>query len=169
MTVIGVRVRVSPAANDVVVLLKDEQQGRAVPILIGPHEGVAIASAQSGLSAGRPGPYDLLVAVLDATKAPLERVEIVELREGIFISELVLANGVRVDSRTSDAIAVALRADVEVYCAEDIVDEAGLFLDLVGEEDEMYLSRSEDTEAEVAQFRTFLDEVSPEDFDLPEE
>ena len=170
MSVIGVRVRVSPAANDVVVLLKDEEQGRAVPILIGPHEGVAIASAQSGLTAGRPGPYDLIVSLLEATRAPLERVEIVELRDGVFIAELVLAGGVRVDSRTSDAIAVALRAEVEVYCAEEIVEEASLYLDLVGEEDdEMYLSKTDDTEAEVAQFRSFLDDVSPSDFDRPEE
>src|SRR5690625_436466 len=135
MSVIGVRVRVSPAANDVVVLLKDEEQGRAVPILIGPHEGVAIASAQSGLTAGRPGPYDLIVSLLEATRAPLERVEIVELRDGVFIAELVLAGGVRVDSRTSDAIAVALRAEAEGYCAEESVEEAGLHLDLAGQGD----------------------------------
>lgn len=170
MTVIGVRVRVSPTANDVVVLLQEEGEGRAVPILIGPHEGVAIASAQSGVTTGRPGPYDLLVAVLEATEASLERIEIVELKDGVFYSELVLSNGARVDSRTSDAIAVALRAEVEVLCAEAVVDEAGMFIDLAGDEDdEMYMSRSVDAEAEVAEFRSFLDEVDPADFDLPKE
>lgn len=169
MTIIGVRVRVSPASNDVVVLLREEEQGRAVPILIGPHEGVAIASAQSGVRTGRPGPYDLMVSLLEASGVSLQRVEIVELRDGIFISELVLSNGTRVDSRTSDAIAVALRADVDVYCQEDIVDEAGLFLDAHDEEEEMYLSRTEDTEAEVEEFRSFLDDVDPADFGTAEE
>lgn len=169
MTIIGVRVRVSPTANDVVVLLREEEQGRAVPILIGPHEGVAIASAQSGVRSGRPGPYDLLISILEAAGTALQRVEIVELRDGIFIAELVLANGKRVDSRTSDAIAVALRAEVEVYCAEAIVEEAGLLLDLSSEDEDMYLSRTEDTEAEVAEFRTFLDEVDPADFGKKDE
>lgn len=169
MTIIGVRVRVSPTANDVVVLLREEEQGRAVPILIGPHEGVAIASAQSGVRSGRPGPYDLLISTLEATGTSLQRVEIVELRDGIFIANLVLANGKRVDSRTSDAIAIALRAEVEVYCAETVVEEAGLLLDLSSEDEDMYLSRTEDTEAEVAEFRTFLDEVDPADFGKKEE
>ncbi len=169
MTIIGVRVRVSPTANDVVVLLRDETSGRAVPILIGPHEGVAIASAQSGLSSGRPGPYDLLLAALDAAEVSLTGVEIIELREGIFISELLLSNGKRVDSRTSDAIALALRADVDVMCAKEIVQEAGLHLDTASEDEDMYLSRSEDTEAEVAEFRSFLEDVDPADFGSAED
>ncbi len=169
MTIVGVRVRVSPSSNDVVVLLREEERGRAVPILIGPHEGVAIASAQSGVSAGRPGPYELLVSVLDASENHLERVEVIALRDGIFVAELVLSNGKRVDSRTSDAIAVALRAEVDVYCAEEIVDEAGLILDSATDEEEMYLSHKEDTEAEVAEFRSFLEEVDPADFGNPEE
>lgn len=167
MTVIGVRVRVSPTSNDVVVLLREEDQGRAVPILIGPHEGVAIASAHSGVHSGRPGPYELILGVLEACGGVLDKVEIKELRDGIFISELVLTDGTRVDSRTSDAIAVALRADVSVYCAPDIVEEAGLVLD-VSEEEDLYLSREPDPEAEVAEFRTFLEDVSPEDFGTPE-
>lgn len=169
MTILGVRVRVSPTANDVVVLLREEEQGRAVPILIGPHEGVAIASVQSGLTTGRPGPYDLILSVIDATGVSLDQVEIVELREGIFIAELVLSNGERIDSRTSDAIAVALRADVDVYCAKDIVEEAGLFLDVDGDEEDTYHVREEETEEEVAQFRSFLDEVDPADFGKADE
>lgn len=164
MTVLGVRVRVSPSANDVVVLLREEQGVRALPILIGPHEGVAIASAQSGVLPGRPGPYDLLLSALDATGTTLESVEITELKDGIFISELLLSNGKRIDSRTSDAIALALRADVTVFCSEEIVDEAGLYFDSSSEDEELYLSRDSDTEAEVAQFRSFLEGISPEDF-----
>lgn len=169
MTIIGVRVRVSPTANDVVVLLREENGQRTIPILIGPHEGVAIASAQSGVSAGRPGPYDLLLAALEAAGSELQKVQIVELREGIFISELHLSNSARVDSRTSDAIALALRAEVDVYCAEEIVDEAGLYLDATTDDADMYLSKREDTEAEVAEFRSFLDEVDPADFGSAEE
>lgn len=169
MTIIGVRVRVSPSANDVVVLLREEHGEKAVPILIGPHEGVAIASAQTRVSPGRPGPYDLLLAALDATDTTLEKVEIIELRGGVFISELILSNGKRVDSRTSDAIALALRADAEVFCANEIVEEAGLYLDTADDNEEMYLSRNQDAEAELAEFRSFLEEVDPADFESEEE
>lgn len=169
MTVLGVRVRVLPTANDVVVLLKEEQGARALPILIGPHEGVAIASAQSGVNSGRPGPYDLLLTSLSAAGASIESVEIVALQDGIFMAELVLSNGERVDSRTSDAIALALRADAPVFCAADIVDAAGLHIDSESDDEELYLSRDDDTETEVAQFRSFLDEVDPEDFRAAEE
>src|SRR5699024_131934 len=99
----------------------------------------------------------------------LTGVEIIELREGIFISELLLSNGKRVDSRTSDAIALALRADVDVMCAKEIVQEAGLHLDTASEDEDMYLSRSEDTEAEVAEFRSFLEHVDPADFGSAED
>lgn len=170
MTVMGVRVRVTPEANDVVVLLREEDdRRRAVPILIGPHEGVAIASAQSRLKPSRPGPYDLVIAALNACTTRLERVEIIELTDGIFFAELVLSNGTRIDSRTSDAVALALRADVDIYCAEEIVNEAGLVLESETEDEEMYMSHSADPEEELAEFRSFLDDVDPADFADPEE
>lgn len=167
MDVLGVRVRVSASMHDVVVLLHQSDGELALPILIGPHEGVAIAAAQSGLRPPRPGPYELLLASLQAADTGLERVHIVELAEGTFIAELVLANGRRVDSRASDAIALAIRAGVGVWCAEQVLAEAGVELTADGEE--VYLANHSDPDAEVAEFREFLDSVAPEDFVLPEE
>lgn len=166
MNVLGVRVRVSASMHDVVVLLHQSDGDLALPILIGPHEGVAIAAAQSGLRPPRPGPYELLLASVAAAGSELTRVAIVELAEGTFIAELVLANGARVDSRASDAIALAIRAQVEVWCAEEVLAEAGV--ELTHEAEDVYLANHGDPEEEVAEFRQFLDSVTPEDFIDPE-
>lgn len=173
MGVLGVRVRVSEPEHDVLVVLSETEGELSLPIVIGPHEGVAIATAQAGVRSPRPGPHDLLLATLRAVDARLEYVTICALREGTFIAELVLSNGSRVDSRASDAIALALRAGVEVWCADDVLDAAAVVMateDPEGEDleegDEVSLTPDPaPTEAEVAQFRQFLDEVEPSDFD----
>ena len=178
------RVRVHAPEHDVLVVLSEADGPLSLPIVIGPHEGVAIATAQAGMQSPRPGPHDLLLGTLAATGIGLDRVNIVELREGTFLAELVLSNGRRVDSRASDAIAIALRAHVDVWCAEDVLDAAAVVLDEdeqtdvhlsgagVGEETEGHLSGAgvgEETEGhteeEVAEFREFLESVAPEDFE----
>ena len=178
------RVRVHAPEHDVLVVLSEADGPLSLPIVIGPHEGVAIATAQAGMQSPRPGPHDLLLGTLAATGIGLDRVNIVELREGTFIAELVLSNGRRVDSRASDAIAIALRAHVDVWCAEDVLDAAAVVLDEdeqtdvhlsgagVEEETEGHLSGTvvgEETEGhteeEVAEFREFLESVAPEDFE----
>ncbi|MPV49279.1 bifunctional nuclease family protein [Pseudactinotalea sp. HY160] len=162
MDILGVRVRVSSSAHDVVVLLQQSDGALTLPILIGPHEGVAIAAAQSGLHSPRPGPYELLLASLNAVGSELLRVHIVSLTDGTFIAELVLTNDRRVDSRASDAIALAVRAGVGIWCAEAVLAEAGV--ELLPDGDEIYLANHADPDEEVAEFRHFLDTVSPEDF-----
>lgn len=157
--------------QDVLVLLGEDEGGRTVPIVIGPHEGVAIATAHAGMQPPRPGPHDLLLSVLRACDVSLTQVNIVELRAGTFFAELVLSNGVRVDSRASDAIAVALRAEADLWCADDVLDEAGVILE-TEEDGSMRVQLSEpvsghDAEAEVADFREFLDSVAAEDFADP--
>ena len=82
-------------------------------------------------------------------------VQLVRLDEGVFYANLVLDDGTRVDARSSDAIAVALRAGAEILASEALVAEAGV--------------ESSEEEHEVEKFKEFLDEISPEDFELGDE
>ncbi|WP_241681131.1 bifunctional nuclease family protein [Pseudactinotalea terrae] len=177
MGVLGVRVRVADPEHDVLVVLSEADGELSLPIVIGPHEGVAIATAQAGVSSPRPGPHDLLLTSLRAAGVGLTSVSITELREGTFIAELVLSNGERVDARASDAIALALRAAVDVYCAEDVLAEAAIVIahdddDPDPDDDgalhiEISGGAAQDEDA-VAEFREFLDQIDPSDFDDPE-
>jgi bifunctional DNase/RNase len=124
MGVLGVRVRVHAPEHDVLVVLSEAEGPVSLPIVIGPHEGVAIATAQAGMQSPRPGPHDLLLSVLEASEVGLDRVNIIEVRDGTFIAELVLTNGRRVDSRASDAIALALRARAPIFVEDAVIDRA---------------------------------------------
>ena len=176
MGVLGVRVRVADPEHDVLVVLSEADGELSLPIVIGPHEGVAIATAQAGVTSPRPGPHDLLLASLQAAGVRLESVGIVELRQGTFIAELVLSNGRRVDARASDAISLALRADVDVYCAEEVLEQAAIVLAHDDEDDlesgalhvEISGVGSGREEDAVAEFREFLDQIDASDFEDPE-
>ncbi len=151
LDVLGVR-RQLPA-DQVVVLLLDQAGHRLLPIVVGIWEGTAIATGHAGVAPPRPMTHDLLVSLLAALGAGLDHVEIVALEDGVFHAELVLTDGTRVDSRASDAIALAVRARVPVLCAEPVMSESGVVVE------------DRDTEEEVAEFRSFLDTVEPEDFE----
>jgi bifunctional DNase/RNase len=150
LEVLGVR-RQSPA-DQVVVLLLDLAGRRLLPIVVGLNEGSSIVAGQSGLAPPRPMTHDLLVSVLAAADVELEQVEIVALVDGVFHAALVLDNGTRVDSRASDAIAVAVRTGCPVLCRPDVLEASGLEVE------------EHTPEQEVEQFRAFLDTVSPDDF-----
>ncbi len=151
MQVLGVRRQVP--LEQVVVLLLDVDGGRVLPIVVGLTEGQAIAAGQAGIVPPRPITHDLLVSVLQACSAGVERVEIVSIVDGVFHAELVLADGRRIDSRASDAIAVAVRTGTPVLCDPDVLVESGLEVQEPADEDEA-----------VAEFRAFLDTVDPDDF-----
>lgn len=151
MQVLGVRRQVP--LDQVVVLLLDAAGGRVLPIVVGLTEGQAIAAGQAGVVPPRPMTHDLLVSVVQACGEVVERVEIVSLVDGVFHAELVLGDGRRIDSRASDAIAVAVRTGSPVLCDGDVLEESGL---------EVQDSSSE--EEEVEEFRAFLDTVSADDF-----
>lgn len=148
-------VRQQQRDQEIVVLLLDNAADLAVPIVIGAREASAIAMAQAGLATPRPMTHDLLRDLLGAVGVDLERVEIVALEGGIYFAELVLSNGVRLDSRASDAIALAVRTDSPVLCSAEIVAMAGVEIVDV------------DQQKEVERFRDFLDHVTPEDFSEP--
>ena len=144
-------VRVHMLSSQHVVILKETERDRYLPIWIGAVEATAIAYEQQGVKPARPLTHDLLRDVLAALKAPLRAVEIVEMRDNIFYAELIIGEGVRVSARPSDSIALALRVGAPIRCADQVLTEAAIVI-------------PDEQEDEVEKFREFLEQVSPEDF-----
>ena len=111
------------------VVLKEKRGASFLQIVIGPFEAVAISMAQSQQKPLRPISYDLACSVLGEVEARISKVEITELHEGTFYAEIHLesADGraMALDSRPSDAIALALRAGAPIYAAPQLIEEAG--------------------------------------------
>ncbi|MBP7972309.1 MAG: bifunctional nuclease family protein [Candidatus Nanopelagicales bacterium] len=147
--VVGVRVEMP--ANQPVLLLREVQGARFLPIWIGAVEATAIAFAQQGVEAPRPLTHDLIKDLLDAFDHELVTVEISNLDEGVFYANLNFADGSTVSARPSDAVALALRTGAKTVVDEQVMDTAGV-------------DAPEEEEDEVEAFREFLDTVSPEDF-----
>ena len=150
LTVVGVRVELP--SNQPIVLLKETAGDRYLPIWIGAVEATAIAFAQQGVVPARPLTHDLLKDVLEATGATLTAVTITDLRDGVYYADLQFASGVTVSARPSDAIALAMRNGTTIYAEESVLAEAGVAI-------------PDEQESEVEEFKRFLDEVSPEDFE----
>ncbi|GAB3583269.1 bifunctional nuclease family protein [Calidifontibacter terrae] len=150
--VVGVRVEMP--TNKPIVVLREIDGNRHVPIWIGAPEAAAIAHVMEGVTPPRPLTHDLLLTVLTTLGGRLSHVDIVRMEEGVFYAELVLSDGRRIESRSSDAIALALRAEVDVFVDDQVVEETGIPMQLEDED-------------EVEKFREFLDHVSAEDFEDP--
>lgn len=142
-------------SNNPIVLLRESDGERYLPIWIGAVEATAIAFAQQGVIPPRPLTHDLLKDVLEATGNELTEVRITAVSDGVFYATLVLHSGVEIDARPSDSIALALRTGARIVCAEDLLDEIGIAV-------------PDEREEEVEKFREFLDHVSPEDFEEPQ-
>jgi uncharacterized protein len=154
LSLIGVRVELP--GNQPIVLLKEREGERYLPIWIGTAEATAIAFALQGVVTARPMTHDLMKNVLDELQVAVERILITELREGTFYATIQMArNGTRleVSSRPSDAIALAVRLGTPIFAAEDVLGEASIVI-----------REDEEQEQEVEKFREFLDNVRPEDF-----
>ena len=123
-------VRVHMLSSQHVVILKESERDRYLPIWIGPSEANAIAMRLQGLSAERPLTHDLLVSILGALNSSVSRVVVTHVTDGTFHARLYLdvADGTEteIDSRTSDAIAVAVRTGSTIYVDERVLDEAGV-------------------------------------------
>ncbi len=150
-----VGVRIELPTNQPIVLLREMGGSRYLPIWIGAVEATAIAFALEGVEAERPLTHDLLRIVSDSLGAAVERVTVTELRDGIFYADLVFhrdGEEIHVSSRPSDAIALAARTAAPLFASPEVLNEAGVEI------------REEGEEEEVARFREFLDNISPEDF-----
>ncbi len=154
-------VRVDLQSNTPVILLQEKGGERSLPIFIGAPEATAIAFAVQGVDVPRPMTHDLMRDILAALGAKVERVVVTEVRDSTYFAEIHLELGGRsleVSSRPSDAVALATRTGSPLYVSEELMEEAGVLIEL-GEED----GETEPDEL-VGQFRQFLDTVRPEDF-----
>lgn len=162
-----VGVRIEMPSNQPLVLLKERLGERHIPIWIGASEATAIALAEQGVVPPRPLTHDLLCGVVVALGHRIVRVNLTKVEDGVFYAELVFDDGTTVGSRASDAIAVAQRADCSIWASEGLVEEAGVLIadHDDGEDGETVDDDAEAKEREVRQFREFLNDVEPEDFD----
>lgn len=159
LSVVGVRVELP--ANQPMVLLREVEGERYLPIWIGSVEATAIAYEQQGVRPVRPMTHDLMKNVIAAFGSSLERVRITSMQDGLYLAELDLPGVDPVSARPSDAIALALRTGSPIYAADELMDEAGITIDESTSSDEEPAGETED---QVEQFRAFLDNVTPEDF-----
>ena len=142
MSLVGVRVELP--TNQPIVLLREREGERFLPIWIGAMEATAIAFALQGIVTARPMTHDLLKNVLEDLAVQVQK---------IVITELMQQDGraYEVSSRPSDAIALAVRVNVPIFADEEVLTEASIVI-------------RDDEEQEVEKFREFLENVNPEDF-----
>jgi bifunctional DNase/RNase len=144
-------VRVEMPSNQPIVLLKELDGVRYLPIWLGAVEATAIAYAQQEVSPPRPLTHDLFKDVLMQLGAKLENVYLTELKDGVFYAQLNFGEGPAISARPSDAIALALRIGAPILASEDLLAEAGIEI-------------PDQAEDEVERFKEFLDQINPEDF-----
>lgn len=156
---------IDPRSEQPVVILKPlgeaPGEGRLLPIWIGQPEATAILLAVEGIETPRPMTHDLLQGILESLDTVVERVEITRVDGGTFYAAIVLRGEERtrvVDARPSDSIALAVRVGAPIFVADDVLDEAAV------EDESIVEEGAPDEEAEVAEFRRFLESVDPSDF-----
>jgi len=153
LRLVGVRVELE--SSQPIVLLKERDGERYLPILIGSYEAMAIAFAMQGVVTPRPLTHDLIKLLLDEMGYQLDYVYINEFSDSTYFSMIHLSGGgssYDVSSRPSDAIAIAARTGSPIYAAEEVLDELSVSI------------RDDEEENEVEKFREFLEQVTPEDF-----
>jgi bifunctional DNase/RNase len=151
-----------------IVLLKTADGDKFLPVWIGHPEAASILMKLQDQAPPRPQTHDLLADVIAQLDAEVVRVTVTELRENTFHASITLRrNGdeIEIDSRTSDAIALAIRADAKIFAADDVVDESGIEFDADGDDAELRIAAITPlADLDPAEFRRFLDTVTPEDF-----
>lgn len=145
----------------VLVLREHDEPHRLLPIMIGAPEANAIAVAVSGESPPRPLSHDLMAALVESLHGQVQRVQVTEVRDGAFLASLDIdgpTGALHIDTRPSDAIALAVRVGAPLFVSEAVLDEAGA----VPPEDEN--ADPEAIDEAVEEFRSFLDDVHPSQF-----
>ena len=140
-----------------IVLLKTVDGNKFLPIWIGHPEAAAILMKLQGATTPRPMTHDLLSTCSASSRSSARQVAVTELRDNTFFASITLAvNGreIEIDSRPSDAIALAVRSGAPIFAAEEVIAESAIEFE----------HEVEDTEEVVDHFKEFLDQVSPEDF-----
>lgn len=155
VSLIGVRVEVP--SNQPIVLLREDDGSRYLPIFIGPPEATAIVYVLQGMETPRPMTHDLTMTLLAELGTRITQVVIADVQDGTFFADVTFVSpggDFTLSTRPSDAIALAVRSPepVPLFVADEVLDEAGVFFE------------AEEEEEEIEEFREFLDTVNPEDF-----
>jgi uncharacterized protein len=161
------------ASKQPIVLLRTSEGNTFLPIWIGHPEAAAILMKLQESDPPRPLTHDLACTIIDTLDAELVRVTVTELRENTFYARLTLrrdGDELEIDSRTSDAIALALRADAAIFAADEVIEESGV--EFEGEEPELehgVATPASLSEVDLGEFREFLDSVTPDEFRTEDE
>jgi hypothetical protein len=166
-------IRVSLMNYQRVVILKEKTSERYLPIWIGPAEADAIAVQLQEVAVARPLTHDLLRSVIETLGAHVNHILVNDLSNDTFYARVILdVNGdsLEIDSRPSDAIALAVRAKVPIFADEGVLERAGVLLDKDGEQVEAGLqdggSRVQPEELErMSAFKDFIESLDLDDFD----
>ena len=140
-----------------IVLLKTAEGNKFLPIWIGHPEAAAILMKLQGATPPRPMTHDLVNDILGELEARILRITVTELRENTFYAQITVQRDgteVEIDSRPSDAIALAIRAEAPIYAADEVIEESAI--EFEGEE--------VNEEEMVSEFKRFLDNVTPDEF-----
>jgi bifunctional DNase/RNase len=161
MELVGVRVQM-PTNAPILILRETSGKRRTVPIYIGGPEAHAIDLALSGTPTARPMTHDLLTTLVEGLGATIEQIVVTELRQGTFFADVYVRDATgdvqTFSARPSDAIAIAVRAEVPIFAEEALVNDAGIEEQDGEDEDEA------EEEVMVEELRKFLDQANPDDF-----
>ena len=159
-------IQVDPISGAAALVLREhDAPNRLLPIIVGQADASSIAIAASGTRLPRPMAHDLMATLVEALDGHLDFVEVTELHEGSFLANLTVSGPAgerRIDTRPSDAIALAVRLQAPLFVSEAVLDEAGALPIEAPERDQFALDAAID--AEVDQFRALLAELDPSDF-----
>ena len=145
-----------------IVLLKTTDGNKFLPIWIGHPEAAAILMKLQGATTPRPMTHDLVTEMLSQLDAQVVRITVTELRDSTFYAQITVqqdGSEIEIDSRPSDAIALAIRAEAPIFVADRVIEESAI--EFEGEE--------VNEEEIVSEFKRFLDHVSPDEFAVEEE
>ena len=165
-------VRVSLTNQQRIVLLRELDVERYLPIWIGPYEAESITISLQEIEIARPQTHDLLIETLEKTHARLTRVEVIALRGDIFYGNLVIESGgeiILIDARPSDSIALAVRAHVPILVARDILETAGISpeqdiqQEIEEEESKQAAAEAGESKERLSVFEDFLSNVDLDD------
>ena len=124
------RISYYPPSKGYAVLLQEKDGTRSLPIIVGSSEAQAIALYLEGVDMPRPMTHDLLINVLESLESEINRVSIARMDNGTFFAEIEVTNvqvgEIVIDSRPSDAIAIALRTLTPIYVSDEVMDRAGI-------------------------------------------
>jgi len=155
-------IRVSLMSQQRVVILREIESERYLPIMVGIYEAEHLTLALQEVEVSRPLTYDLFVNILDSLEAEVVHVEVVSLKDETYFGNIVFnINGSlhNIDSRPSDAMNLAIRLNVPIFVTEDVLDEAGM----IPEDDLAETLPDEEVDSErLSVFENYLDQISPD-------